>query len=811
MRTLIFLHFFILPIFSFAGKISGKITDQNNQPLSFSSILVKGTLKGTSANVKGEYSIMLDPGTYTLVAQHVGYRSLEKTVTVTNSDQQVDFALPEQQYDLGNVVVKQGEDPAYEIIRNTIKKKPDYENEIKKYQAEVYAKGQLKVRDHPNKFMGQKVDFEDGDTSKKKVLFLSETVAKLSVDGNKQKIEVLSTKVSGNSDAFGFSGPQVFSFYQDNIMLGNLNPRGFISPIAIGALNFYNYKLEGTFFENNQMINRIRVAPKRKYEPLFNGYINIIENEWRVHSVQLILYKENQMQFVDTLRIEQLYVPAGNVWTIKQQTIYPAIKMFGFDMHGYFLQVYDDFNLNPVFAKGFFDNTILKYNDSSNKKPASYWDTARPVPLLEEEVKDYQKKDSLEVARQDPKYLDSLDRKRNQPNVMGLITTGQTFGKEKQLLTVSVDALLDIVNYNTMEGAVINFAPQIVKRFSKTGRKRLAIIPSIRYGFSNQRFNSHLTTAYTFGKKYSSTVSLSGGRRVYQFDNNNPILPRTNTISTLYYERNYLKLYEAAYMRAAYSAGIGEGFTIGANVQFQDRSQMVNTTDYKWRDLEDRFFTPNLPLPRHQALQATFSVTWQPGARYIEMPDRKINIGSRYPTLSFAYTHGIKGLAGSDVDFSRWQFVVNDDINLKLLGRLSYRATAGGFIHSKSAYLPDYQHYLANQYNAASRYLQSFQLMPFYTFSNTQRLSTTAHIEYHLNGLLTNKIPGFKKLNWFLVTGSNLLYLNNGTYYTEAFVGVENILKVFRIDYVRSFTNHASGNNSGIRFSVPVILRGEEH
>jgi hypothetical protein len=35
----------------------------------------------------------------------------------------------------------------------------------------VYLKGQLQLRNYPKKFMGQTVDFEDGDTSKKKMLF----------------------------------------------------------------------------------------------------------------------------------------------------------------------------------------------------------------------------------------------------------------------------------------------------------------------------------------------------------------------------------------------------------------------------------------------------------------------------------------------------------------------------------------------------------------------------------------------------------------------------------------------------------------
>ena len=47
------------------------------------------------------------------------------------------------------------------------------------------------------------------------------------------------------------------------------------------------------------------------------------------------------------------------------------------------------------------------------KKQWLTWDSIRPLPLLKEEVLDYRKKDSLEQVRKDPKYMDSLDRKRN--------------------------------------------------------------------------------------------------------------------------------------------------------------------------------------------------------------------------------------------------------------------------------------------------------------------------------------------------------------------------------------------------------------
>ena len=270
-----------------------------------------------------------------------------------------------------------------------------------------------------------------------------------------------------------------------------------------------------------------------------------------------------------------------------------------------------------------------------------------------------------------------------------------------------------------------------------------------------------------------------------------------------------MKLYEAGFGRVQYSQGIGDGFTISTGVQYQDRIPLFNTTLHKWRDLEDREFTENIYEVPHQALAASFSISWQPGAKYIELPDRKVNVGSRYPRLNLAVTHGIKGLIGSDVDYTKWRFTVSDDMNLNLAGLFRYRLNVGGFLNRKAVFFPDFQHYQGNQLASASQYLNSFQLLPYYALSNTEKIYTSGHAEYHLNGLLTNKIPLFKRLNWFLVGATNMLYLNNGTYYAEASAGIENILKILRVDYVHSFGNRRF-NTSGIKFSIPLVLQGEE-
>jgi hypothetical protein len=239
----------------YSATISGTIKDKNGTLLPFSSILVKGTTQGVSANGKGVYAVQLQPGEYTLVCQYIGHKTVEKKIKVGKEDEKIDFELEAQQYNLKDVEVKAGgEDPAYAIIRKAIAKREEHLKEIKKFQCEVYIKGQMQLRNYPKSFFGQKIDFEDGDTSKRKMIFLSETIAKYSVQlPEKHKVEVISTKVSGRSGGFGLSDPQIISFYENNISVGEgLNPRGFISPIANGAIGFYKYKFEGTFFESGK-------------------------------------------------------------------------------------------------------------------------------------------------------------------------------------------------------------------------------------------------------------------------------------------------------------------------------------------------------------------------------------------------------------------------------------------------------------------------------------------------------------------------------------------------------------------------------
>ncbi len=55
--------------------------------------------------------------------------------------------------------------------------------------------------------------------------------------------------------------------------------------------------------EGDRMINKIQIIPKRRFEPLFSGYLYVVDDEWVFQSVNLTLGRESQIKNIDTLRL----------------------------------------------------------------------------------------------------------------------------------------------------------------------------------------------------------------------------------------------------------------------------------------------------------------------------------------------------------------------------------------------------------------------------------------------------------------------------------------------------------------------------
>lgn len=792
-----------------ATPVTGVVRDDKGNPLPYASVWVKGGTRGVTANSEGHFSIDLSAGDHVLVCQYVGYTRQERKVVVGAEPVKVDFVLSSQQLSMAEVVVRPGgEDPAYAIIRKAIRRRKDYADPLDSFTCEAYIKTLMKLRRLPKRVLGQKIEEKDKremgvDSTGKGIIYLSESLTKVAYKRpDKLKLEVLSGRESG-SNGYGFSFPIFINFYENNVtvLTDRLNPRGFVSPIADGALNFYRYKFLGSFFEDGKEVNKIQVTPRRKYEPLFSGTIEITEGDWRIHGLDLMLSKQSQLELMDTLEIKQIHAPVGGggapvggggvsrggaseggpggggpaggeVWQVKNQVVYFTFNFLGIDAVGNFVDVYNNYDVAPKWKRKFFDRVLMKYDTAVNKKTKAYWDSIRPVPLEPDEKVNYIIRDSIYAASRD------------------------SVKKSESRWKLTHGPWWEAVGYNTVEGIDVNLWGTVSK---KVGGSVLRLTPHVRYGFHNTRLNVWGT--FSWERRgledegpVRQTWSLSGGKRISQFNPDDPIREIWNSIYTLLWGRNYMKVYQNYFTEAGWATVLDNGLRLRASALYEDRIPLDNTTLYTWAKSSSTKFTPNYPVEklsanftRHQAVITTVGLTYQPGQRYIEFPHRKEAIGSKYPVFSLVYQKGWDGVLGSDVNFDKWRFTVSDDMNFRLAGRLSYRLGMGGFLNTNSVPIQDYQHFNGNQLVLASEYLNSWQLAPYYSNSTTASFYATGHVEHHFNGFLTNKIPPFRQLNIFLVGGANAFYVNSGNNYVEVFGGLENILKVFRVDVVSSW------------------------
>lgn len=818
-----------------AVTVSGRVTGNDAEPLSYASLQIKGSGKGTTSSSDGWYTLELAPGNYTLICQYVGYEKQEQKITVEGTSLTVNFRLNVLQTTMKEVIVKSGgEDPAYEIIRNAIKKRPVYEAPLDSFTCEAYIKTLMKMRSLPKRILGQKIDNKDKqemgvDSMGKGIIYLSESLTKVAfARPDHGKLEVISGRESG-SNGYGFNFPTFINFYDNNVnvLTSQFAPRGFVSPVADGALNFYRYKYLGSFWEDGKEITQIKVIPRRKYEPLFSGTINITEGEWRIHSLDLLLTKESQLQLLDTMRIQQLHAPLpgnSNIWRTKDQMAYFTFNILGIDAVGTMLNVYNQYNAHPGFPKNYFNRVVVSYDTAVNKHSRQYWDSVRPVQLEPEEIKDYKVKDSIYQRELDSagtkNHRDSLRKRQGNITVIQVLKNG--FSRSDfhpyHPVVFSWEGAIKGLQYNTAEGTALSLQASLNKRWRHT-RRSVTFTPHLRYGFENRHLNPWASLNFTryagndgdSWQQEGNNWILSGGKRVSQFNNENPIRPLFNSLYTLLEHRNYMKTYENYFAEIRFSRKVWNDIQLQAGILYENRLPLENSTDYSFFK-KHRIFTPNYPVeqltaqfPQHQAVVASIGLQYQPGQRYIQYPRRKVAIGSKYPTFLLTYTKGISGLLGSDVNYDKWRLSVRDDLNAKLLGVLKYRLAAGGFLNTKQAYIQDYQHFNGNQLLLAGTYLNSFQLAPYYANSTTASFYLQGHAEHHFNGMLTNKIPLLKKLNWHLVAGVNAFYVNSDNHYTEIFAGLENIFKVLRVDVVGGYLN---GNSStvGVRIGLGGLL-----
>ncbi|MGI4870144.1 MAG: DUF5686 and carboxypeptidase regulatory-like domain-containing protein [Janthinobacterium lividum] len=333
-----------------AGIIKGKVSEANGNALPFANVSVRGTATSTASNEQGQYQLKLPAGSYQLVYQYIGYRPHLETLRIPGGDSTITFnvTLTPEAYSLSEVAVHGSDrDPAYAIIQHAQQWRPYHQREVAAFRSRVYIKSLGRLLETPGKILGI---IKVGPDIKPGIFYLSESLSEIAfTQPNNIKERMISSKVSGDSRGFSFnraSSGGGLDFY-NNLIKSGFSERGFVSPVAANAMLFYQYELVGTSQQGGELVHKIRVTPRRASDPAFSGFIYITDGSWRIHSLDMNLTKNAQLNYVDALHIEQLFAPAPgapHVWVMQSQRLTLSGGGLGFKGMGYITAVFSDYN-----------------------------------------------------------------------------------------------------------------------------------------------------------------------------------------------------------------------------------------------------------------------------------------------------------------------------------------------------------------------------------------------------------------------------------------------------------------------------------
>lgn len=815
------LLFFLLITISnaslFAQSVKGVITDENGAPLPYVSIYIKNTTTGTASNAEGRYELKLTRGIHDIVFQFIGYKTEVRSVDINNQGSVLDIQMAPQSAVLSEVVISADrEDPAYAIIRKAIEKRPYYRDLIKSYECDVYVKGNQKVLDAPEKILGVEVGDLEGmlDSSRQGIVYLSESVSKLHVDEGDSKEIITSSKVSGDDQGYSFNSAREleFSFYENTFEL----QRQMVSPIANNALAYYKYRLEGVFQdEEGRLINQITVIPKRDSDPSFYGTIYIVDGLWNIHSLELgATATATQVFFIDSLTFNQVYVPVAepDKWALFSNTVTFKLGALGFKMKGTFTGVYSNYNLNPTFEEGFFNQYVHEVEPNSNERDSAYWEEIRPVPLTIEEVVDYNVKDSIRAVRTDPAYMDSVDRRSNRFEI-GDLLGGYNYTRRSKRLYYTIESPLNSLHFNTVQGYNANLNFRAVKYFDEKETRRVIYGLNANYGISENK--ARLSGYFTFrpSRLNFNELTIAGGSNIQQFNQQEPIGPFFNSFYTLFHRRNLARYLDVKNLRVSYFSEPLSGVFVTSTARWEERTPVVNNSEFSYFFRESRTYAPNEILDnpnttptfdQHQAFLIDVNATIRFKQKYFLYPDRKFGAGSKGPRLRLSYTGAFK-VAGGDVGYQKIAASLDDSWSLGVGGRLSWYVNGGFYFAKDNVQFRDFRHFMGSEVflMKSGDYSTTFLQLPYYQFSTDQHYFQ-AHVQHHFDGWILDKIPGFQKLGWSLVAGAKFLKAGDNPSYAELHIGFNNmgykILRLVRLDAVLSI--YEGQTDLGLRMSV---------
>ena len=782
-------------------RVSGQVIDsENGEPIPFANIMLPATFQGTLTDYNGNYFLEInDNRADSIRASILGFNQITKKLQ-SGVSQTINFALTSQNQDLPEVVILYEGNPADAIVDSIIryKERSTFQSfDLSQYHS--YTKAHIGLNNLDDDLFEKKIfkpfdfieDYADTSALNGKPylpVMISETrstIYERKKPRSKREI-IKASRVSGleNTNVSQYLGMMILEadIYNNHIEMFDKN---FVSPISNHGHDYYKYYLVDSAFIAGKWCYHLNYKPKRKQELCFSGSFWVNDSSWAIVKIDLKIADDANLNFVNEFRIEQEFRWTDNLYWLntKDKLImdFNLVKNSNTIVGAYAERTnfYSDFIFDTIDNPGIFKNPVdVIVNEDALKLEDEYWNTIRPDSLSDTEAGIYEMIDSVKSAPQFKKY---------KTITVGLASGYFPFGK------FEFGSLYKLFSYNTIEGVRFRVGGRTTQELSKKFR----IGGYLAYGIKDARFKYGADFIYIFNKNPRRTLTASYRYDMEQLGLSATSRPTDNIFASFFSRGPIDKLTMIREYKLAYDYEWFRGFSNGLMVNRKELFPPANTEFVLFPESREDTILKNSITTTEIGLSARLSFK----ENYLEGKYTRRIINSEYPVLEVRYSFGIPHTSLNDYNYHKLNISVSQWFNLGTIGWSRFNVEWGkiwGTLPYPLLKIHDgNQTWLFDEYSS--------NLMNYYEFVSDNYIAL--YFTHHFDGFLLNKLPLLRRLElrevvhfrgiYGSLTDKNLEFSEFpdglrplGTEpYLEAGVGLENILKFFRVDAIWRLTH----------------------
>ncbi|MCF8228472.1 MAG: DUF5686 and carboxypeptidase regulatory-like domain-containing protein [Bacteroidales bacterium] len=737
----IFLLFFCHSAFSQDHMVKGKIIDdKTDAPLAFVNILVNESKYGSSTDIDGKFRVFSHDPIRQLKISYVGYQ--DTTVKVNGQDSLL-IKLKQIRYELPEVAVLPGKNPAHRIIRNVIENKDINDPEkLSSFSYTAYDKMYFTI----DRDTLAKLDSLIPDTSMQRIrkfidekhFFMMETVTErkyMAPERNHEK--VTASRISGFKDpiiVFMISQMQSTSFYDDIIEIMGEN---YINPISKGSLNKYFFLLRDTAYTAaNDTVFIISYRPRKgTHFDGMKGFLSINSNGW---AIQNVIARPAESGGMLEIKIQQMYRQVdGKHWfpvqlntDLKMRFVQVSESDVNLNMIGVGKSYIKDIVLNPDLVAREFSNIEVEIEPDAYRRKEDYWGQYRADSLTAQEKRTYT-------------FIDSIGEEYNFDEIAGTVDALMTGEIPWGHINLDMDKF---IRYNDYEGFYLGLGAHTNDLFSR----HLKVGGFWGYGFKdktakygvNADLNLWRRHDLKIGFDYSWNATESGG--VHFFDESDNLLRPENFRELLIKRMNMTENISGFLQFKALKY-----LTVNLSMARQYKEAFG---DYQFIDLKDGqgFLRDNFVFT-----EAGISLRYAYKETFLQTARSKVSLGTDYPIIWLQYHKGLSEVFDGQFDYDRFDLKIEESFYSKYLGKTTLRLMAG-YIDGDIPY--------CNLFNGNGSY-RKFTLNAPFSFA-TMRMNeflSNRYVAFYFYHDFDNLIFGGKRFKPELAIATNVAFgaLNN--------------------------------------------------